>query len=149
MLDENPRLIWFRENRDMAIEVLRIYLGIALLIKGIQFVIDPVQAEQYMEMINFPFFEFLSIHIVAIVHIACGFLLAIGLISRVAALVQVPILLGAVFFVHFQQGLFTKEQNLEFVILVLFLLLVFVVYGSGRLSVDYMIEKRTRRIAPR
>lgn len=137
-------LVWLKENREMAIEVLRIYLGIALLIKGIQFLTNPEQAASYMAMVSFAFFEFLSIHVVAMVHIAGGFLLAIGLLSRIAALIQVPILLGAVFFVHLQQGLFTKAQNLEFVILVLFLLLVFVVYGGGRFSVDYLMERRMR-----
>ncbi len=144
MQQENSLSVWLRANRAMAIEVLRIYLGIALFIKGIQFVMNPEQAAAYATMIRFPFFEFLSMHIVAVVHIAGGFLLAIGLITRIAALIQLPILFGAVFFVHFRQGLFTKSQDLEYVILVFFLLLVFVVYGGGRLSVDYMIEKRNR-----
>jgi putative oxidoreductase len=73
------------------------------------------------------------------------FLLAIGLITRIAALIQVPILFGAIFFVHMQQGLFSRQQDLEFVILVLFLLLMFAVYGGGRLSVDYVLEKRRNR----
>ena len=134
--------IWFKEHRDIAIEVLRIYLGIGLLIKGIQFMLNQDLPIEYMARVSLPFFDFLLLHIVAIVHIAGGFLLAIGLISRIAALIQVPILAGAIFFVHLQQGLFTKEQSLEFVILVLLLLLVFVVYGGGRLSVDYAIEKK-------
>jgi|SRR5579871_12160 len=139
-------IAWLKDNRAMAIEVLRIYLGLALLIKGIQFIVNPELAAEYANMIRFPFFEFLSMHIVAVVHIAGGFLLAIGLITRIAALIQIPILFGAVFFVHFQQGLFTKSQDLEYVILVLFLLLVFFVYGGGRLSVDYYIVKRSPKL---
>lgn len=142
MDQKTSMVVWCKQNRAMAIEFLRIYLGVGLLIKGIQFTINKEHAAEYMTMITIPFFEFLSIHVVAVVHIAGGFLLAIGLISRVAALIQAPILLGAIFFVHLQQGLFSKEQNLEFVILVFFLLLVFVVYGGGRLSVDYILEKR-------
>lgn len=129
----------------MSIEILRIYLGIGLLIKGIQFMSNSEQAREYMSMVTLPFFEFLSLHVIAVVHIAGGLLLAIGLITRIAALIQVPILAGAVFFVHLQQGLFTKAQNLEFVILVLFLLLVFVVYGGGSLSVDHVLERRKPR----
>lgn len=136
---------WLKENREMAIEVLRIYLGLALVIKGIQFLSGSEPASEYMEMVTIPVFEFLSIHVVAMLHIAGGILLAIGLITRIAALIQIPNLIGAVFFVHLQQGLFTKEQNLEFVILVLLLLFVFVVYGSGPLSVDHAIERRANR----
>lgn len=135
---------WLKSNRDMAIEALRIYLGIALLIKGIEFIIDKERVAAYLAMVDLPFFEFLSAHVVAMVHIAGGFLLAIGLVSRVAALIQTPILFGAVFFVHLQQGLFTQEQSLEFVILVFFLLLVFSVYGGGRISVDHVLERRRR-----
>jgi putative oxidoreductase len=145
MKRENIWYLWTQENREIAIEMLRIYLGVALVIKGWQFITNPQQAAEYMQMVHLPFFEFLSIHIVAMVHIAGGFLLAIGLLSRIAALVQVPILFGAIFFVHFQQGLFTKEQNLELVILVFFLLLVFVVYGGGRLSVDYVLERHHKK----
>ena len=134
--------LWLKENRDIAIEALRIYLGISLLIKGIKFLMDPEQASQYMDLMKIPFFEFLSAHVLAIVHIAGGILLAIGLVTRVAALIQVPILLGAVFFVHLQQGLFSRGQDLEYVILVLVLLLVFTVYGGGVLSVDHVLEKR-------
>jgi putative oxidoreductase len=133
---------WLNNNRDMAIETLRIYLGISLLIKGIKFFLDPDQASEYINLTSLPFFDFLSLHIVAVVHIAGGILLAIGLITRIAALIQVPILLGAVFFVHLQQGMFSHGQDLEYVILVLLLLLVFTVYGGGRLSVDYILEKR-------
>lgn len=136
---------WLKDNREMAIEVLRIYLGIALLIKGIQFMGGNQPASEYLKMVTIPVFDFLSIHVVAMFHVAGGILLTIGLITRLAALIQVPNLLGAVFFVHLQQGLFTKEQNLEFVILVLLLLLVFSVYGGGRLSIDYVIERRTQR----
>lgn len=134
---------WLNENREMAIEGLRIYLGIALLIKGIQFMVSEELAAEYMQHITIPFFEFLSLHVVAVIHIAGGTLLAMGLITRIAALIQIPNLLGAIFFVHLQQGLFTRAQNLEFVILILLLLCVFAIYGSGRLSVDYVIEKRT------
>lgn len=146
MQNNNPSLItWFNENRDMAIEVLRIYLGVGLMIKGVQFMFDDERAQEYLAMVSLPFFDVLTLHIAAMIHVSCGLLLAIGLVTRAAALLQVPIMLGAVFFVHWQQGLFSREQNLEFVILVLFLLLVFVVYGSGRLSIDHLIETRGQR----
>lgn len=142
---KNSCTSWLNDNRDMAIEALRIYVGISLLIKGIKFMIDPEQANEYMNMAGLPFLGFLSIHVVAVIHIAGGLLLAIGLITRAAALIQVPILFGAVFFVHLQQGLFSRGQDLEYVILMLLLLLVFAVYGGGQLSVDHILEKREPR----
>lgn len=136
---------WFRDNRDMWIEALRIYLGLALMFKGIAFIINQELADELVGEVGLPFFRFLSMHVVILIHLAGGFLLAIGLLTRVAALIQIPIVLGAIFFVHLQQGLFQRSQNLELVILVLFLLLVFVGYGGGRLSVDYLLQQRKER----
>lgn len=136
---------WLMKNRDMCVETLRIYLGVGLMLKGFQLLMNDQLALEYMNKVSLPFFDFLSIHLVVVIHLAGGLLLAIGLITRIAALIQVPILFGAIFFVHLQQGLFTAQQSLEFVILVLFLLLMFSVYGGGRLSVDYYIEKRQRQ----
>jgi len=56
--------------------------------------------------------------------------------------VQLPILIGAVFLVHLQEGLFTRHQNLEFSLLVLFLLVLVFIHGSGRWSVDYYVFQR-------
>lgn len=58
-----------------------------------------------------------------------------------AAAVQVPILVGAVFLVHLREGLFAS-QNLEFALLVLFLLVLTVVHGGGGLSADHAMDKR-------
>lgn len=134
---------WCKNNRDMAIEFLRIYLGLMILIKGLQFMLNPDYAKVYMTMVTIPFFDFLSIHIISMIHIAGGILLVLGLISRAAALLQIPIVLGAIFLVHLPQGLFSKSQDLEYVILVFILLLVFTIYGGGRLSIDYIIENRS------
>jgi putative oxidoreductase len=144
-MQKNNVVTWLNDNRDMCMETLRIFLGIGLILKGVQFLLNNQLATEYMNRVSLPFFEFLSIHLVVVLHLAGGFLLAIGLITRIAALIQVPILFGAIFFVHMQQGLFSRQQDLEFVILVLFLLLMFAVYGGGRLSVDYVLEKRRNR----
>lgn len=138
-------LVWLQENRDMWIEALRIYLGIALILKGLQFILNKELTMEIVRDVGIPFFELFFTHLVVLVHIAGGFLLTLGLVTRVAAFIQIPILAGAIFFVHRGQGLFGKSENLPFVILVLFLLIVFVGYGSGRLSIDYMIQQRKWR----
>jgi uncharacterized membrane protein YphA (DoxX/SURF4 family) len=135
---------WLNDNRDMCIEALRIYLGLGLVLKGVLFITNKQLAAEYVSQLYFPFFNFLLIHLIVIVHIAGGIFLAIGFLTRIAALVQVPILLGAIFFIHWHQDLFDANENLEFVLLVLFLLLVFVGYGGGRLSVDGLIFRHKK-----
>jgi uncharacterized membrane protein YphA (DoxX/SURF4 family) len=56
----------------------------------------------------------------------------------------VPILGGAVLLVSWPRGFFTKEQSLEFTLLILYLLVLLVLFGSGRLSADRLLSRRRR-----
>lgn len=130
------------ENRLMCVEALRIFLGLALILKAIHFIVRPEQVEAFMSKVDLPFWSFLSVHLIVIIHLAGGVLLMLGLLTRIAALIQIPFLLGAAFLVHLDQGLFSEQQSLELVILVLFLLCFFVIYGGGVFSLDYAIRSR-------
>jgi uncharacterized membrane protein YphA (DoxX/SURF4 family) len=68
------------------------------------------------------------------VHIAGGFLIIIGIFTRFAAFIQIPVLLAAIIFITTKNGVFAVETDLSFSILILLMLLVFVVEGSGTLS---------------
>jgi hypothetical protein len=69
-------------------------------------------------------------------------MLAAGLLTRLAALIQIPILAGAVFLVHLEQGLLSANQSLEFSSLVFFLLVVVFVFGPGEWSADRYVFER-------
>jgi putative oxidoreductase len=145
MMQLAPIRAWVLSNRDLCVETLRIYLGFGLFLKGLNFVFAaPELAQYFQESTHMPFVSFLTVHLVGWAHMCGGILLCLGLLTRIAALIQLPILFSAVMFVHWAEGLFSAEQTLEFTLLVLFLLTFFVVYGSGRLSVDYVLEKRSR-----
>jgi uncharacterized membrane protein YphA (DoxX/SURF4 family) len=73
---------------------------------------------------------------VAVGHLIGGFLLVIGYFTRLASLIQIPILFGAIFIYHLKQGLLTSGQSLEISVLVLFLLIIFFLFGGGELSLD-------------
>jgi hypothetical protein len=63
-------------------------------------------------------------------------MLMLGCCTRFAAAIQIPSLAGAVFMLHWREGLMTSNQSLEFAALVLVMLIVFVLCGPGPLSVD-------------
>jgi len=123
---------YFEERKSLAYSFIRIFLGFALFIRGLLFVINPENltnlagSEQ-----NFWLFAY-----VAIGHLIGGFLLGIGFFTRLASLIQIPILLGAIFIYHLKQGLLTSGQSLEISVLVLFLLTIFFLFGGGELSID-------------
>lgn len=139
-------LVDIKNNRDYAVEFLRIYLGITLLVIGLHYIFNKEQAYALLAVSEFNFFPVLIVHYILLAHVCGGLLLCIGLLTRMAALIQLPILVGAVFFVHKSSGLFSSGQSLELSLLVLVLLLVFCVYGGGRCSCDFWLDQRRKQM---
>ncbi len=134
---------WLDQNKDLALDLVRTYLGIGLFVRGILFMGDVgLSVEELMGGAELSFASAALMHYVTLAHLVGGAFLAIGLLTRIAGLVQVPILVGAVFLVHLRGGLLSADQSLEFAALVLFLLVVVTLFGPGRWSVDHYIFVR-------
>lgn len=128
---------WQWSHNSLAIDLIRIFIGGALLVRGIAFLSNP---DLLMEFAG-P--RGMSVApLVVWTHIGGGALLLVGLFTRIAALIQIPILVVAVFFVHLPGGFATQNQSLELSALVLVIVAVLVVYGAGKLSLDYRIFYR-------
>lgn len=126
-------------------DVLRIYLGTALFVRGALFVADPDRVISLVSKSSEWFWPLFVAHMIGIGHVCGGLLLAVGLATRVASIAQVPILLGAVFMVHWRDGLLGQSQSLELSGLVLAMLIVFSIFGSGPLSLDELVFRRPRQ----
>lgn len=134
-------IAWADAHREYWLDCVRIYLGLGLFARGLLLITNtsPGYLVDLMQRSGQPWImNGMLLHYVMIAHFVGGLLLTIGFLTRIAALVQIPILFGAVFFIHQQDGLFALGQSLEFSALVLFLLCVFVVSGAGKLSLDYV-----------
>ncbi len=126
-----------QQLRPHAFDLVRIYLGVGLLVRGAIFVSDPGPVLELIRQSGDWFWPMALTHAVAMAHFTGGLLLMVGLMTRVAAAMQIPPVLGAVLFLHLDEGLFMHGQSLEFSAVVLFLLGLFAAFGSGRLSFDY------------
>ena len=126
--------------RGPAFDLLRMYLGVGLLIRGVLFIAD---ANTFMELIGGEPGDMLRstflLHYVALSHFLGGFMLLAGLLSRVGALIQIPVLMGAVFVEEMNGGLTQGTQGFEIAALTLFLLVLIFLYGSGRWSSDHFL----------
>jgi len=130
-------------NRDTAYSLIRIILGIALFVRGIILMSNPSAITQLAGSEDIYWWH----SYITIAHIFGGLLLALGFFSRLGALIQLPILIGAVFFIHIKQGLMMSEQSLELAVLVLVLLLIFFLFGSGPFAFDkYISEKKSENV---
>ena len=145
----------FRELRNrfsrfadpsLGYDLIRSYLGIGLLIRGALFVAHPGALTSWLESSGGWVTPMIVAHYVAAAHIGGGILLAAGLKTRLAAAVQLPVLLGAVFFVHRAEGLLQAGQSLEFAALVLVMLFTYTVFGPGRVSADHWLAERAREL---
>lgn len=126
-------------NRDLGLEAVRIFLGLALFAKGAYFA---GHLGVVMSMMNADFDKMVLAHLIAMAHLAGGLLLAAGLLTRLTAAVQLPIVLGALITVHLREGLFGPTSNVELTVLVALLLAIFAITGGGRWSTDYLMAKR-------
>ena len=108
-------------------------------LKGIYF-LDPSIITNLVTENKILFWNSLLAHYIVLCHLVGGGFLIIGLLTRIAALVQVPILIGAVFIIHLKEGYMNYAQNLEYASLMLLLLIIFSLIEPGKLSVDHSIN---------
>jgi putative oxidoreductase len=137
---------WIAGNRDAVWDALRIYLGFALVIKGFVYMAHHSALAATMERAGVAFAGPSLAEAVAVAHIAGGLMMTFGLLTRIGAAIQIPNLLGALFFVHLREGLFTEAQTLEFTLLVLSLLCVITIVGAGRFSIDWAFSENRPRL---
>ncbi len=134
---------WGDRHHPKILDILRMLLGLFLVIKGMIFfnnsaylrylIIDKGMIRQSPEIIS------AIIYYVSYIHVLGGGLIFLGLYTRLWALLQLPVVFAAVFFVNITSPYVNSELWLS--ILVLALLTLFLVIGSGPLSLDHLFSR--------
>ena len=127
---------WGDTHQTKWLAILRISLGLIIFFKGLFFIQNTDAISAMISNSAVSIYAVFLAHYVALAHLVGGFLIVIGLITRVAILFQLPVLIGAVVFVNADKGFFSMQSELGLSLLVLALLLFFLVFGSGKFSVD-------------
>lgn len=131
---------WSATHHPRWLVVLRVALGLCLFFKGISFINNNAMLDQLLAgSIVSKKIDWLPL-IISWAHLLGGFLIIIGLLTRWAVLLQIPILIGAVFFINQQRGMFSFSE-LIFALVILALLLLFLVEGGGPISLDNYFKK--------
>ncbi len=127
---------WANAHTSIAIDVLRIVTGLFLIFKGLQFSFQTHYLSDIVRSSGLGTGLILE-HYIAMAHIAGGFLVAMGLITRWALIIQLPIFIGAVlinFIGVMQVGELLQASAM------LISSLFFILYGSGKHSADYSLK---------
>ncbi len=132
---------WAESHQAKWLALLRVTLGLIIFFKGLFFVMNTAELQTMIANSASDLYAVLLVHLVASAHLVGGVLITLGLITRVAVLFQIPILMGAIIFVNSSKGFYSMGSELGLSILVLALLLFFLVFGSGRYSVDEVMRK--------
>ena len=134
---------WADRHHPKWIDILRVVLGIIFIIKGVALIEHREQVVMMMEKSNIDLFTFsLSSQYVIAFDLAGGFFIAIGLLTRLIVLFQLPIVVLSIIFIDYHQNLFALNSELGYLVLILALVIFFLFYGSGPISVDNYISKR-------
>lgn len=117
--------------------LLRMALGAMLFIKGIAFISDSSRLETLLQGTRLAGTNTtLLAGIITWANLLSGFFIIIGLMTRYLCLLQIPILLGAIFLVNLPHFTMTNGSELALSVLTFILLIVFLIEGSGRISAD-------------
>lgn len=139
---------WGDRHHPKWLDIIRIALGIFLCYKGIDYLRNTSDLISLMKITS-PFSEFMIIllgHYVTFAHIIGGFFLTIGMFTRAACLIQIPILMGAIIFVNISatRDAFSPYSELFLSIIILLLLIYFLIIGNGPISVKMPPEEHLK-----
>jgi len=139
---------WGDKHHPKWLDIIRIALGIFLCYKGVDYLLNTSSLISLMKNTS-PFSDFAIIllgHYIALAHILGGFFLSIGMFTRAACIIQIPILLGAIIFVNFSNTkiAFSPYSELFLSVIVLLLLVYFMIIGNGPLSVKMPPEENLK-----
>jgi uncharacterized membrane protein YphA (DoxX/SURF4 family) len=134
---------WSITHHPRWLVILRIALGLLLFAKGITFISNTTLLERLLSGSAFASSTGWLAIVITWANLLGGFMLTVGLMTRLVALLQIPILLGAIIFINAQKGGFAADSELPLAIVALLLLVFFLIEGGGPLSLDgYFYKNR-------
>jgi putative oxidoreductase len=131
--------------RDLAVLVTRVAVGLVFVAHGLQKLftngIDGTAA--FFDQVGVPAAS-AAAWFAAVVELAGGAALILGVAVPVAGLLLLVDMIGAFAFVHAGAGLFVQQGGYELVLVLAAAALMLAVLGAGRFSVDHLLVSRGR-----
>ncbi len=129
---------WGDEHHPKWLDYFRILLGIVLIWKGIAFALNMEAFNALMRgaMLGTAVSISILAHAIIVLHLIGGLAIALGTHTRLFSLLNLPVLIGAVFFVNLSNNIFRPYSEFWFSLAVLAALICFLIEGNGILSIE-------------
>ena len=130
---------WGNHHQPKWLGFLRIALGLILIWKGIEFILNLDVLAAFLrdsgltDKIGISVSITLIAHLIIALHLIGGICIAFGIRTRLFCLLNLPVLIGAVFFVNLRQNMLKPYAELSVSIFVLLLIICFLIEGNGLL----------------
>ena len=148
-MDNIKRLVkWGDTHHPKWVDLIRILLGGFLMYKAISFLVYMSRMTDLMDgSMDFGQFALTLLgHYVAFAHLLGGLALILGMFVRASAIVQIPILLAAVFVVNANTAMAQPYVEVVSSVVVLLLLVYFLIVGNGPISFKLPPEEKTHSL---
>lgn len=139
---------WGNSHRPGFLDFFRIALGIFITYKGLEFITNMDELQSTTSGITTWFAGAVLAHYIVFAHILGGPLIIAGLFTRIICLIQIPILIGAVIFVNAPRGHLSLGNYMELWVSLIVLtgLVVFMIFGAGKYSLDAKRRREVRTV---
>ncbi len=131
---------WSLTHHPRWLVVLRVALGLCLFIKGYSFMINSTELDHLLVNTSLAAHNDAISIVVTWAHLLGGVLIIVGLLTRWAVALQIPILLGALIFIASEQGIFAAGSMFPLTIVIFLLLVFFLIEGGGPISFDHFFK---------
>ena len=128
--------------RDAALLIFRVVLGLVFIAHGVDKLFFPGMDDTIGQFSawDVPQPQIFG-WVVAIGELLAGAMLVIGLLTTFAAGILALMCALAVYFVHLGNGVFVADGGFEYAVVLCVALLMIVVFGSGRASLDGVLNR--------
>lgn len=128
--------------RDISVLIVRLVLGIIFIFHGWDkiFVTGVDKTAGFFVSVGIPQAE-LTVWVVALVELIGGALLILGLLAPAVSIVLIIEMAGALWSVHWGNGLFASNNGSELVLSLMAALLLIAVFGAGKFSLDKLFTR--------
>ena len=133
---------WGDRHHPKWLSVLRIALGLILIWKGIEFIVNLNVLSDFLRETGLSYeigtsvFLTLLTYLIISLHLIGGICIALGTRTRLFCLLNLPVLVGAVFLVNLRQNIFKPYSEFWLSVFVLMAVICFFIEGNGYWSLD-------------